>query len=84
MSVRLRFLSINFAAYDMRFSDVRLGTQQLTSVRILQISPAKKTVAEPFVVTAGIGDLSDHRRVRYGSEEVSVSFSRFLLCVARR
>lgn len=68
----------------MRFSDVRLGTQQLTSVRILQISPAKKTVAEPFVVTAGIGDLSDHRRVRYGSEEVSVSFSRFLLCVARR
>lgn len=30
------------------------------------------------MVTAGIGDLSDHRRVRYGSEEVSVRFPRFL------
>ncbi|KAH8150432.1 uncharacterized protein LAJ45_05644 [Morchella importuna] len=37
----------------------------------IKISPVKKTVTEPFVVTAGIGDLSDHRRVRYGSEEVS-------------
>lgn len=68
----------------MHFSDIHLGTQQLTSVRILQISPAKKTVAEPFVVTAGIGDLSEHRRIRYGSEEVSVSFPHFLWFIAHR
>lgn len=38
----------------------------------LRVSPVKKAAAEPIVVTAGIGDLSDNRRVRYGSEEVSV------------
>ncbi|CAZ84076.1 unnamed protein product [Tuber melanosporum] len=37
----------------------------------LRVSPVKKAAAEPIVVTAGIGDLSDNRRVRYGSEEVS-------------
>ncbi|PUU80599.1 hypothetical protein B9Z19DRAFT_1100179 [Tuber borchii] len=37
----------------------------------LRVSPVKKPAAEPIVVTAGIGDLSDNRRVRYGSEEVS-------------
>lgn len=78
------FLSIPKPTDMHFFPDLHSRTQQLTSVRILQISPAKKTVAEPFVVTAGIGDLSDHRRVRYGSEEVSVSFSRFLRFIARR
>ncbi|KAL7275175.1 hypothetical protein RUND412_001896 [Rhizina undulata] len=37
----------------------------------VKISPAKKSAVEPYVVTAGIGDTGDHRRVRYGSEEVS-------------
>ncbi|PWW77893.1 hypothetical protein C7212DRAFT_292486 [Tuber magnatum] len=37
----------------------------------LRVSPVKKAAAEPIVVTAGIGDLSDNRRIRYGSEEVS-------------
>ncbi|CUS07932.1 unnamed protein product [Tuber aestivum] len=37
----------------------------------LRVSPVKKAAADPIVVTAGIGDLSDNRRVRYGSEEVS-------------